>query len=503
MSGPSTGGNALSLIKAVMALVAERRTGVLDVRAQGVRTRIYFANGKAVFADDEALGETFGRLLVRRGVLTNEQFVRVIDEMTLAAKGDTQLRFGEVAVGLGVLTPEQVERGLSDQVSAIISRSLQRDESQWTFDDSLVAAKPPRSFVIDLDPILSEAARPASEPVRQEPKLEPKTTETTAGAPGPEASAHASRMAAEQSFQKGLALLHANQPVTAAIELRRAARLQPESLEYLLYATWAEARIHRDVPSEPDRRALQDIAEKAKKRDPLFAFASYVLGQLAMWSGDDEAAKRCFYEALRLDPTSEAGHQVRILARRGAGAPAPAAPSHHERTGPSVPPPIPADARATARLPTAETPEALPPSPPSSSRWTMRLVFSAAFVAAGAYVIFGVARSSVPIEASAPASSPVPPVSVDAALPVDAERQDTAGAGEGPPAGQEDKEAKWGHVRLPPRAAGHRIFVDGRRFRTDEGAPIRLPCGPHVVQIGSSGTPESIELPCGGEVQLQ
>ena len=97
------GGSALSLIKAVRELVANRRTGVLDVRADGVGTRIYFEAGKPVFAEDDAPGETFGRLLVRQGVITNDQFVLVIDAMTLAAKGDNPLRFGEVAVGSGRL----------------------------------------------------------------------------------------------------------------------------------------------------------------------------------------------------------------------------------------------------------------------------------------------------------------------------------------------------------------------------------------------------------------
>jgi hypothetical protein len=109
----SSAGNALSLIKAVLELCAEGRTGTLDVRAEGLRTQIYFQDGRPVFAEDEAPGESFGRLLMRQGVLTNAEFVRVLDEMTRAAAGNNQLRFGEVAVSLGVLTPQQVERGPS------------------------------------------------------------------------------------------------------------------------------------------------------------------------------------------------------------------------------------------------------------------------------------------------------------------------------------------------------------------------------------------------------
>src|SRR5215471_10382421 len=123
-------GSALSLIKAMLDLVAARRTGVLDVLSEGVRTQIFFEDGRPVFADDEALGESFGRLLMRQGVITNDQFVRVIDEMTRVAMGNNQLRFGEVAVVLGVLTQDQVERGLAEQVCGIITRALQRGESR-------------------------------------------------------------------------------------------------------------------------------------------------------------------------------------------------------------------------------------------------------------------------------------------------------------------------------------------------------------------------------------
>ena len=90
----SSAGNALSLIKAVLELVAERRTGLLEVRAEGLRTQIYLQDGRPVFAEDDAPGESFGRLLMRQGVLTNEAFVRVIDEMTRAAAGNNPLSFG-------------------------------------------------------------------------------------------------------------------------------------------------------------------------------------------------------------------------------------------------------------------------------------------------------------------------------------------------------------------------------------------------------------------------
>lgn len=518
---PSSAGNALSLIKAVLELIADRRSGVLDVRADGLRTQIYFDDGKPLFAEDEAPGETFGRLLMRKGVIGNDQFVRVIDEMTRAAAGNNQLRFGEVAVSAGVLTPEQVERGLAEQICGIITRSLQRGESQWAFEAAPAAAKPPRSFSLAINAAVLAAlrqssdrsavadvvaARPDELVIVAAPAGRPSAADARDEAGGAAVETHAARIAAEQAFQKGLALLRETKTASAAIELRRASELQPESLEYQLYATWARARSYREVPTESDQQLLLDIAQKAKKRDPMFAFGSYVIGQLAMWTGDDATAKKWFYEALRLDPASEAGKQVRVLARRAAGA-APVPGAEAQPGGDAGPGPAPVPALEPPVQIVAAVRPARAPSRPRGKRGVTAAVL---VVATGAFVILAVARRAGPPEGQvAPSASPPPALTVDAASPAGSAGADASGApgkstlDAAGDADQDDDDAEMGTVLLPPRASGHRIFVDGRRAKTDGVEPLRLRCGAHVVQIGSVGTPESIAVPCRGEVQLQ
>ena len=246
------------------------------------------------------------------------------------------------------------------------------------------------------------------------------------------AATHATRMAAEQAFQKGMALLRETKTASAAIELRRASELQPDSLEYLLYATWARARSYREIPSESEQRTLLEIAQRAKRRDPMFAFGSYVIGQISMWAGDDATAKKWFYEALRLDPTSEAGKQVRILARRGPGtATPPGAEEPAELAKPSEP------AAVSAGEPPAGATAGPEPSEAPSSRPTNRLLAGAALLATGALVVLAVARSSLPGAKPAPGASPQPALSVDAAPPVDADHRDASvppdGTAEKPP----------------------------------------------------------------------
>jgi hypothetical protein len=542
----SSAGNALSLIKAVLELCAEGRTGTLDVRAEGLRTQIYFQDGRPVFAEDEAPGESFGRLLMRQGVLTNAEFVRVLDEMTRAAAGNNQLRFGEVAVSLGVLTPQQVERGLGEQVCGIITRSLQRGESQWSFDPWPAAPKPPRSFSLEVNPAIlagirrSEDRSVVADLVAARPEELVVTAPRAATVVGREGGSapsetHVERLAAEQAFQKGAALLREGKTALAAVELRRAAELQPDSLEYLLYATWARARSHREIPGEPEQRALLEIAHQAKKRDPLFAFGSYVIGQLSMWAGDDATAKKWFYEALRLDPASEAGKQVRILARRRPLAPAPS----RSEVLPLAPAPSRSEALDELPAERERAPEPTPLSPaqpavqpmmtapisqPAPGRGVTWLLTGAALVAIGALAIFAVARSAAP-GAGLPPPPLLPPSStIDASSPVESQRIEppSVPATKSPQAMPEKDpdDGRMGTVLLPARAAGHRIFVDGRRAKTEEKTdtaheedtdhdksegvtPLRLRCGQHEIQIGSGGTPETIDLPCGGQVQIE
>jgi len=560
----SSAGSALSLIKAILDLVADRRTGVLDIRSDDHRTQIYFDDGKPLFAEDDAPGESFGRLLMRQGVITNDQFVRVIDERTRAAAGNSQLRFGEVAVSLGVLTNAQVEQGLAEQVCGIIARSLQRGESRWTFQLAPDAPRPPRAFSLEINPTVLAAlqqstdsakvadvvaARPEELVVVAGPRPAPEAgVRDEAPSVGGGAETHAARIGAEQAFQKGLALLRDGKAASAAIELRRAADLQPESLEYLLYATWAKARSYREIPVDADQKALLDIAHRAKHRDPMLAFASYVLGQLSMWTGDEGTAKKWFYEALRLDPASEAGKQVRILARhagvsmmaplptaplKAEPAPAPAETAQAAAPAPAkrapVPPPIPATALAPspviapAPAPPAGTAAGSLPPKASAHLWAARIVVGAALVATAFAIVIIVKRSAPQAGIAPTAAAPQAPPSVEAAPAGDPERAQASAPVTKPlvaaDKGEDDAKSdaqdkigddKMGTVVLPVRAAGHRIFVDGRRLKAQgnaqgstEDGPVRLRCGPHVIQIGTSGSQEAINVPCHGEVQLQ
>lgn len=156
-----------SLVSTLLTLRDGARSGVLEVRSDGVRTFLYLLEGQLVFAEEESTGETLGRLMVRQNKLTQAQYVAVIDRMTDDLIGNEQLRFGEVAVELGFLSAEEVESALSDQVRWKIIRALQREEHEFTFSDSSGDLEGVVRSPLALEPLILEAYRWVTEERKQ------------------------------------------------------------------------------------------------------------------------------------------------------------------------------------------------------------------------------------------------------------------------------------------------------------------------------------------------
>jgi serine/threonine-protein kinase len=58
-----------------------------------------------------------------------------------------------------------------------------------------------------------------------------------------------------------------------------------------------------------------------------------------------------------------------------------------------------------------------------------------------------------------------------------------------------------GIIRTTGAAPGRRIFVDDKVVgQTPDSATIK--CGPHQIKVGSSGKAQTIDVPCGGEINL-
>jgi CheY-like chemotaxis protein len=92
------GGLHLSLPEILIDLAERAETGILEIRAAGVCTSIHLHQGSPVFAEGGSLQDTLGRLLLRRGKISESEYVRVIERMTETLVDNEPMRMGEVLV---------------------------------------------------------------------------------------------------------------------------------------------------------------------------------------------------------------------------------------------------------------------------------------------------------------------------------------------------------------------------------------------------------------------
>ena len=126
-------GRATAFPELLVGLHAAGETGVLEVRAAGIRTDVTLRRGSPVFAEGGQLRQTLGRLLLRRGEISEQDYVRVIDRMTEQLIRNETVRMGEVLVELGILSPAEVYEALERQIREKIVDCFQWPEVECAF----------------------------------------------------------------------------------------------------------------------------------------------------------------------------------------------------------------------------------------------------------------------------------------------------------------------------------------------------------------------------------
>ena len=91
-------------------LYRSKENGVLNLKRHRLKKRVYFKNGEPTFIESNLVQECFGKLLVKRGRLTQEQ----CDE-SLRVMKTTKKRQGEALISMGILEPAELDDLLKDQ----------------------------------------------------------------------------------------------------------------------------------------------------------------------------------------------------------------------------------------------------------------------------------------------------------------------------------------------------------------------------------------------------
>ena len=148
----------MDLVRTLLELQREKKWGVLDVEGGATHTCIYVADGKPVFAEAGSLCDALGRLLVREGAMTDAQYATVLARMTEGLVTSEPMRFGEVAIKLGFLTPDQVQEALSAQVRQKVVRCIALANATFTFRAGKDWSHEVARFPSSVEPLVLHAA---------------------------------------------------------------------------------------------------------------------------------------------------------------------------------------------------------------------------------------------------------------------------------------------------------------------------------------------------------
>ncbi|HEX6853516.1 MAG TPA: DUF4388 domain-containing protein [Candidatus Polarisedimenticolaceae bacterium] len=109
------------------SLCRSRSTGVLHLTSKGNTKRVYFQEGRIIFAASTDPNDRLGEMLLREGVIRLDHLERAI------ARLPEGKRLGTILVEAGHLSPDHLVKGVLRQVRAIVLSLFPWEEGEHTF----------------------------------------------------------------------------------------------------------------------------------------------------------------------------------------------------------------------------------------------------------------------------------------------------------------------------------------------------------------------------------
>lgn len=129
MEIPLTGSiKDVSLVKLLVSLNRNRKTGTLSLRGPVFTKKIYIHAGNAVFASSTYEDDRLGEMLLKADKITVEQYDKSVEILKSSKK-----RQGAILVELGYLTPKDLFWGVKYQVKEIIHSMFLMEDATYEF----------------------------------------------------------------------------------------------------------------------------------------------------------------------------------------------------------------------------------------------------------------------------------------------------------------------------------------------------------------------------------
>lgn len=99
----------------LQSFTASGKSGVLHLSREGTTKSIYFKDGSIVFASSDDAEERLGERLVRSGALKRSEL-----DLACRVLASSRLRLGATLIEMGYLSPEDLDRRVKEQITAIV-----------------------------------------------------------------------------------------------------------------------------------------------------------------------------------------------------------------------------------------------------------------------------------------------------------------------------------------------------------------------------------------------
>ncbi|MBI4700947.1 MAG: response regulator [Deltaproteobacteria bacterium] len=227
-------------------------TGMLEVEAEGILTHIFFLNGTPVFAERGRLDDTLGRMLVRGGEISEEQYEQALDRFTIHLEQGDQARLGDVLMELGLVSPERLYAALQGQVRQKILACFLPEHTHHRFQAGPALLERVTVFESPVEPLLFEGIRLHYRPERLAALLAADLPRFPSLRSRP--SSLARRFGLSEAEQGLCTLLDGMQPLAAVLAAAPAGALAARQL--VLCLRYADELRLADAPPAPQPTAL-------------------------------------------------------------------------------------------------------------------------------------------------------------------------------------------------------------------------------------------------------
>lgn len=127
----------IELAEILHFLAFNSRTGKLTLSRRDAHGLVVVRTGRIVYAASSSLRETFGNILICRGLVAPEVLARALERQHLLADGR---KVGDLLVEMGAITEEQLQEALRQQAGLVIQELCRWRSGYFRFEVTPVAS---------------------------------------------------------------------------------------------------------------------------------------------------------------------------------------------------------------------------------------------------------------------------------------------------------------------------------------------------------------------------